>query len=280
MMDQFALAHEIPIRLGFFFGIFTVVAVWETLMPRRPLALRRTSRWTANLGLVVLNTVMLRLLLPMAAVGMALYANEQGFGVLSYLELPYWLAFVFAVIALDLTMYLQHVMVHAIPLLWRLHRVHHADLDVDVTTGARFHPIEVIVSMLIKLSAIAFLGAPAGAVITFEILLNGLAMFNHGNVRIAPAFDRALRWFVVTPDMHRIHHSIERDETNSNFGFNVPWWDRIFGTYREHPRAGHDQMALGIPTYREPRRCDRLWSMLAMPFWSRPRDQSAPRRAA
>jgi sterol desaturase/sphingolipid hydroxylase (fatty acid hydroxylase superfamily) len=278
-MEPFVTTDEILIRLGFFFGIFALVAVSEVLAPRRRLTTNKGARWLANLGLVLLNTVVLRLVLPAAAVGMALYASEQGFGLLNEMALPYWLAFVIALLVLDLTMYLQHVMVHAVPLLWRLHRVHHADLDVDVTTGARFHPIEVVVSMLIKMSVIALIGAPAAAVIVFEVLLNGLAMFNHGNINIPAAVDRILRWFVVTPDMHRVHHSIEQDEANTNFGFNLSLWDRVFATYRAQPRGGHAGMTLGITGYREPSQADRLWGMLAMPFIGRVQEYAINRRA-
>lgn len=279
-MDELAVAYEAPIRLGFFLGVFALVALAETLAPRRKLAVSRSVRWVANLGLVALNTVVLRLLLPAAAVAMAVFAREQGFGLLNFYVLPTWAAFVLAIVTLDLTMYLQHVMVHAVPLLWRLHRVHHADLDVDVTTGARFHPIEVLGSMLIKIAVVALLGAPPGAVIVFEVLLNATAMFNHGNVRIPQAFDRVLRWIVVTPDMHRIHHSIEPDETNTNFGFNLPWWDRIFGTYRLGPRASHERMPLGISSYRHLSQCDRLGGMLLMPFRGDVRAYAITRRVA
>ena len=169
-------------------------------------------------------------------------------------------------ILLDFIVYLQHVMVHAVPMLWRLHRVHHADLDFDVTTGARFHPIEILLSMVIKFAAIAVLGAPPAAVLVFEVLLNGTAMFNHGNVGLPPTLDRVLRWFLVTPDMHRVHHSVEVDETNSNFGFNLSWWDRLFGTYREQPRAGQTEMVIGLKNERDAKVCDRLPAMLMMPF--------------
>jgi sterol desaturase/sphingolipid hydroxylase (fatty acid hydroxylase superfamily) len=279
-MDELAVTHEVPVRLGFFFGVFAIMAVSEALAPRRVLSVSKRARWLANLGLVVLNTAVLRLLLPAAAVAMALYAHEQGLGLLNYLAPPYWLAFAITLVILDLTMYLQHVLVHAVPVLWRLHRVHHADLDMDVTTGARFHPLEVILSMGIKLGVIVVLGAPAGAVIVFEVLLNGLAMFNHANVEVPLAVDRVLRWFVVTPDMHRVHHSIEADEANTNFGFNLPWWDRLFATYRAEPRGGHERMTLGIAGYRELSQCDRLWGMLVMPFIGRAREYGVTRPAA
>ena len=260
------MQYEVPIRLGFFFGILGLMAVWEIISPRRVLAVSKLLRWTNNLGLVVLNTVILRLLFPAAAVGLAAFATASGWGVFNYFAVPYWLAVIASVVALDFIIYLQHVMVHAVPVLWRLHRVHHADLDFDVTTGARFHPIEIILSMLIKFATISVLGPPVLAVVIFEVILNATAMFNHGNVRIPLALDHLLRWIVVTPDMHRVHHSVEDDEANSNFGFNLPWWDRLFGTYRDQPRAGHTLMTIGIKTFRDTRRCARLPGMLMLPF--------------
>jgi len=182
------------------------------------------------------------------------------------------------VVLLDFFIWLQHVMVHAVPLLWRLHRVHHADRDIDVTTGARFHTLEIILSMGIKFAVIVLIGPPVVAVVIFEVLLNATAMFNHGNVRIPERVDRVLRWFVVTPDMHRVHHSVEDDETNSNFGFNLPWWDRLFGTYRAQPRAGHEQMTIGIRTFQDNMHCTWLWGLLWSPFIGRITDYAINRR--
>jgi sterol desaturase/sphingolipid hydroxylase (fatty acid hydroxylase superfamily) len=278
-MKEFILSNEISIRLGFFFGIFAVMAIWELLTPKRILTASKTIRWGNNLGLVVLNSVFLRLLLPVTAVGMAAFAARQGWGVLNYIELPWWLAVLVSVIVMDMVIYLQHVMVHAVPILWRLHRVHHADLDFDVTTGARFHPIEIFLSMFIKFATIAVLGPPLVAVVIFEVLLNATAMFNHGNVRLPRQLDRVLRWLVVTPDMHRVHHSVEDDETNSNFGFSLPWWDRLFGTYRAQPRAGHEAMTIGIHGYREARLVSWLPGMLALPFIGKVSDYVINRRS-
>jgi len=268
-LDTFVQMHEAAIRLGFFLGIFAVMALWEVLVPRRALSVSKTVRWANNLGLVALNTVFLRLLFPAAAVGMAAIAEEHGWGLLNHFLVPFWVAVPVAVIAMDFVIWLQHVMVHAVPALWRLHRVHHADLDYDLTTGARFHPIEIILSMLIKLATVMVLGPPVVAVILFEVILNGMAMFNHGNVRLPLALDRALRALVVTPDMHRVHHSVEDDEANSNFGFNLSWWDRLFGTYRDQPRGGHEGMRIGIHKYREPREVSWLPGLLALPFRGR-----------
>ena len=265
-MDTFLQTYEAALRLGSFIGIFAVMALWELLAPRRVLTVGKAIRWANNLGLVALNTLLLRLLFPAAAVGMAALANDQGWGLLNHFQVPAWLAVAVAVIALDFVIWLQHVMVHAIPALWRLHRVHHADPDYDVTTGSRFHPLEIILSMLIKFATITLLGPPAAAVIIFEVLLNATAMFNHGNVRLPTKLDRILRWFVVTPDMHRVHHSIEDDETNSNFGFNLPWWDRLFGTYRDQPRGGHEGMTVGIRGYNQPRDVSWLPGMIVLPF--------------
>jgi sterol desaturase/sphingolipid hydroxylase (fatty acid hydroxylase superfamily) len=268
-VDSFVQAHEAAIRLGIFIGIFAIMAVWEVLTPRRALSLSKTLRWTNNIGLVVLNTALLRLLFPAAAVGMAAFAAERGWGLLNHFAVPFWLAVPLAVVAMDLVIWLQHVMVHAVPALWRLHRVHHADLDYDLTTGARFHPIEIVLSMLIKLATLAVLGPPVVAVILFEVILNGMALFNHGNVRLPAGLDRVLRWLVVTPDMHRVHHSVEDDEANSNFGFNLSIWDRLLGTYRDQPRGGHQGMTIGIHGYRDPRQVSWLPGLLALPFRGR-----------
>lgn len=265
-MDTFIATHEAAIRLGAFFGIFVLMALWELRAPRRALTVSKALRWGSNLGLVVLNTILLRLLFPAAAVGLAATAAAQGWGLLNHYQVPFWVAAPLAVIAMDLAIWVQHVLVHAVPALWRLHRVHHADLDYDLTTGARFHPLEIVLSMLIKFAVILVLGPPVVAVILFEVILNGMAMFNHGNVGLPAKVDRWVRWAFVTPDMHRVHHSVEADETNSNFGFNLSWWDRLFGTYREAPRAGHLDMIIGIDDHRDPREVDSLPGMLALPF--------------
>jgi sterol desaturase/sphingolipid hydroxylase (fatty acid hydroxylase superfamily) len=264
--NEWALGYEPVIRLGAFFGVFALMAVWETAAPRRARLLPRRVRWLHNLALLVLNSVIVRLLFPVAAVGFAVLAAKHGWGLLNAFEVPFWWAFALSVIALDCAIYLQHVMFHAVPLLWRLHRVHHADADVDVTTGARFHPIEILLSMLIKFAAIAVLGAPAAAVLAFEVLLNGTAMFNHANLRLPGAADRFLRWMLVTPEMHRIHHSIEAQETNSNFGFNLPWWDRLFGTYRARARLPQESMAIGVKGLTGSDLAVKLTGLLAIPF--------------
>ena len=265
-INEMILQNEMLIRLGFFFGIFALMAIWEVAAPRRALTISKTVRWANNLGLVFLNSFILRLMFPAAAVGMAAFADEQGWGVFNYYDVPPVIAVVAAVVVMDFVIYLQHVMVHAVPALWRLHRVHHADLDFDVTTGARFHPIEIILSMLIKFATIAVLGPPVVAVVIFEVVLNATAMFNHSNVRLPIGLDRVVRWIVVTPDMHRVHHSVEDDEANSNFGFNLPWWDRLFGTYKDQPRSGHENMSIGIHTYRDPKLVSLLHGMLWLPF--------------
>jgi len=263
--ESFLLGNEPVVRLGLFLGVFSAMALWEFALPRRRLRESKSTRWTNNLLLVALNTIVLRVLFPTTAVGLAVVVGGSGTGLLNHFEVPYPVAVVLSILILDLVIYLQHLMFHAVPALWRLHRMHHADLDFDVTTGARFHPIEIALSMLIKFAAIALLGPPAVAVLVFEVVLNATAMFNHANVRIHPAWDRALRWIVVTPDMHRVHHSVDAPETNSNFGFNLPWWDRLFGTYRSQPAAGHEQMTIGIAQFRTGRD---LWldRMLAIPF--------------
>jgi sterol desaturase/sphingolipid hydroxylase (fatty acid hydroxylase superfamily) len=257
------MAHEPFIRLAVFLGVFTAVAIWESLSPRRKLDTSKNLRWISNISVTLIGTAVVRGLFPVLAVTFA--ANESTMGLLHQIPLPFFVRVVIGVLALDLIIYGQHVMFHSIPLLWRLHMMHHADLDMDVTTGLRFHPVEIVLSMGIKLAAILLVGPPVLAVILFEILLNATSMFNHGNIRMEAGLDSLLRLFVVTPDMHRVHHSVVILETNSNFGFNLPWWDRLFGTYRAQPAAGHDDMVLGLSQFRNPQRLTLPW-LLALPF--------------
>ncbi len=264
-MSNFILAHEPAVRLSAFLGILIAMAIWEAAAPRRVRVVSRRVRWPSNLGLVALNTMLLRLTIPVAAVGVAALGQQRGWGLLNNVVLPGWGRIVIAILALDLAIYLQHVMFHAVPALWRLHRMHHADLDFDVTTGARFHPIEILLSMGLKLAVVGALGAPPVAVLVFEVVLNATAMFNHGNVGVPERLDRIFRWIVVTPDMHRVHHSVVPRETNSNFGFNLPWWDRLFGTYCAQPAAGHEGMTIGLDRFRDPGQL-RLDRMLMQPF--------------
>lgn len=246
------MTDEQTIRLAFFFGVLTVVAVWEVIAPRRTLTDSKGRRWLVNLSLVVIDTAVVRFILPVLPVGLALIAQERGWGILNNVILPSWSKIALAVVALDLIIYLQHVLFHFLPILWRLHRVHHTDLDIDVTTGNRFHPIEIVISIGIKLAAVLLIGPPAFAVIIFEVALNATFLFNHGNIRFPEIVDRWLRLVVVTPDMHRVHHSIIPRETNSNFGFSLPWWDRLCGTYRPQPEQGHIAMSIGLKEFRDP----------------------------
>lgn len=255
-MQAFILAHEPVIRLSFFGAMLITMAVFEALWPRRARNHSRWLRWPNNLGITFLNTMLARILFPVSAVAFALSLETRGIGLLAWSGLPAPLALVLGVILLDLAIYAQHVVLHLVPALWRLHRMHHADLDFDVTTGSRFHPLEILLSMLFKLAMVTVLGAPALAVLIFEVLLNATSIFNHSNLAIPLAMDRALRLVLVTPDMHRVHHSINIRETNSNYGFNLPWWDRLFGTYRDQPEQGHQAMQIGIEQFRAPRE---LW---------------------
>ncbi len=273
------MSGEALIRLSAFLGILAAMALWESAVPRRMRSVSRTTRWPGNLGVVVLNTLAVRLVLPVAAVRLAFVTAVRGWGLLHQLSLPAWLAILSSVALLDLAIYLQHVMFHAVPVLWRVHRMHHADLDFDVTTGVRFHPVEILLSMAIKLGVVAALGPPAVAVVIFEVLLNATSMFNHSNVLVPTPVDRVLRWFLVTPDMHRVHHSILVQETNSNFGFNLPWWDRLLGTYRPQPAEGHGSMTIGIEQFRDPREL-RLDRMLLQPFRGEVGDYPINRTAA
>lgn len=259
------MPHEPTIRLVFFVGVLLAMAIWEVMAPRRPLSQSKPLRWLSNLGLVAVSTIAVRLTFALGAVGVALVAQQRGWGLFNNVDLPRWLAVTLAVLALDFVIYLQHVMFHAVPLFWRLHMVHHADLDFDVTTGLRFHTLEILLSMGIKIATIILLGAPAVAVLIFEVLLNATSMFNHSNVRMPLGVDRILRLVVVTPDMHRVHHSSIARETNSNFGFNLPWWDYLLGTYRAQPSQGHEAMQIGLTQFRD-RRVEWLHWMLLLPF--------------
>ncbi len=268
------MQHESIIRLAFFFGVLVVMASWEAVAPRRKLSVGRGIRWLTNLSLVVINILVGRLVFALGAVGVALVAEERGWGLFNNVDVPRWLVVVLSVVALDFIIYLQHVMFHAVPTLWRLHMVHHADRDIDVTTGTRFHTIEILISLGIKVSAILLLGVPALGVLVFEVILNATAMFNHSNVRLPLAVDRVLRLFVVTPDMHRVHHSVIVRETNSNFGFNLPWWDFLMGTYRSQPAEGHDGMEIGLAQFRGNRATSWLHWLLLLPFFGDRGNQS------
>lgn len=252
-MSDMLLNAEAAIRLAAFLGILVAMMLWEPSAPRRRQEIPRVLRWTNNLGLVVLDTVILRLTFPILAVGLAVIGDEKGWGLFNNIDAPGWVAILVSVLVLDLAIYLQHVLFHAVPGLWRLHRMHHADLEFDATTGLRFHPVEIVMSMGIKLAVVAALGPPAVAVLIFEVLLNGTALFNHANIDLPRRVDRWLRLIVVTPDMHRVHHSIDPRETNSNYGFNLPWWDRLLGTYVAQPAKGHNGMEIGIEQFRTPR---------------------------
>jgi sterol desaturase/sphingolipid hydroxylase (fatty acid hydroxylase superfamily) len=254
------LKAEPLLRLGVYLSVFALMAVWEAIGPRRPRALRRVKRWPGNIGISLVDALLTRLVAPAGAVGFALLANARNWGALCQINLPTWIEGLIAFVVLDLAIYVQHRVFHAVPVLWRLHRMHHADVELDVTSGARFHPAEILLSLGIKFAVVTALGAPALAVLLFEIVLNATAMFNHSNVRMPVFVEGVLRCLVVTPDMHRVHHSMLRRETDSNFGFNFPWWDRLFGTYRHEPDAGHEGMALGLEEFRDPRelRLDRL----------------------
>jgi sterol desaturase/sphingolipid hydroxylase (fatty acid hydroxylase superfamily) len=274
MVDTLMI-QEPQIRFGIFAAVLLGMVLWEFAAPRRPQRIHRWHRWPSNLLIVALDTVLVRLIFPLAAVGAAAGAAEQGWGLFNMIAVPMWLALTASVVALDVVIYFQHRLFHAVPMLWRLHRMHHTDLEFDVTTGLRFHPLEILISMGIKIAAVTALGAPPLAVMIFEVVLNASSMFNHGNVRLPVWFDRWLRLLLVTPDMHRVHHSIIRGETNSNFGFNLAWWDRLFGTYRDQPAAGHLGMTIGIEEFREEGDL-RLDRMLIQPFRSgRPKENAS-----
>ncbi len=278
--DLGGTARETAVRLTTFFAVLLLMMLWEYLAPRRHWRARRGVRWVSNLSLVALNTAAVRLLLPLTAVLLAEIAARREWGVLNVVAWPAAVEFAIGLLALDFAIYLQHVMFHSVPLFWRLHRVHHADLDIDATTGVRFHSVEILLSMGIKMGVVLMLGPSPWCVVTFEALLNATSMFNHANVRMPPGVDRVLRRLVVTPDMHRVHHSVIREETNSNFGFNLPWWDWICGTYRAQPAAGHEEMTIGLNELRDEHRTSPLHRILLMPFIRTVRDAGSGREGA
>lgn len=255
--------NEGMVRLGAFLGVAVALALWESLAPRLERPALRGLRWPANLGLVALSTALIRLLFPVLPVGLAAWAAERGWGLFNLLPVPWWFAGALAILLLDMAIYGQHVASHRLRWFWRLHRVHHADTVLDLTTAVRFHPVEMLLSLAWKLALVLALGPPAWAVLTFELLLNALPMFNHANIRL-PA-DGIVRLLLVTPDMHRVHHSTDLREANTNFGFCFPWWDWLFGTYQAQPKAGHEGMAIGLAIFRD-RSWAGLWGLLRMPF--------------
>jgi sterol desaturase/sphingolipid hydroxylase (fatty acid hydroxylase superfamily) len=269
----------IAVRVGAYAAVFAVMALWEWWAPRRKLTAGRAPRWTGNLGILAVDIVAVRLLVPTTVVGVALVAAEEGWGLFPLVGLPYWASVMAGVIALDLVIYTQHVVFHYVPWLWRLHRMHHADVDIDVTTGVRFHPLEILLSLGIKIVAVLALGVPAFAVLVFEVLLNATSMFNHSNVKLPRWLDRAARWIVVTPQMHHVHHSAERAETDSNYGFNLPWWDRLFGTYRAEPKAGEKNIVIGLPDFRDASE-SRITRLITQPFRSDKSGRAPQKRAS
>jgi len=264
-IQHFITTHEATLRLGVFVGILGLMALVELILPKRRLVAPKGLRWALNLGLVVVNALVLRLLFPVLAAGLALEAARRGWGLFNRLDWPPALEFVIAVVALDFIIYVQHRLFHVVPLFWRIHRMHHVDRDIDVTTGLRFHPFEIVLSMVIKLGAVVALGPTAAAVILFEIILNGMAMFNHGNIRLPQRLDAVLRALVVTPDMHRVHHSVRAAEYNRNFGFNLSLWDRLFASYRARPADGHKAMTIGQTDY-QGRAAESFPGLLWLPF--------------
>lgn len=260
-----ATALEPLVRPGIFLGVFLIMAIWEVVAPCRDLVRPKLTRWSNNLGLFLVDVAVVRIVLPMTVVAYAIWIESLDIGLLNWLDAPLWLALPLAVIALDLVIYWQHVAFHMIPVFWRFHRLHHADTDFDVTTALRFHPVEILLSVVVKVVAVTILGAPALAVLVFEVILNACAQFTHGNIRLPAKVDAALRTLFVTPDMHRVHHSVHIEETNSNYGFNLSIWDKLFKTYIPQPRDGQTGMAIGLHEFRNDRE---MWldRLLTHPF--------------
>ena len=265
-MSNYLISNQSEIRISCFLTILVVQLLWELIAPRRMLVVSKSYRWKNNLSLVFFNSVALNIIIPISATSVALKVANHGFGLINYWHLSAWWVIVLSIMLLDFAIYLQHIIFHTIPLLWKIHQVHHADLDIDVTTGVRFHTLEIILSMLIKFAVIILLGVPAIAVVIFEIILNITAMFNHSNIKLPVKIDRLLRYCLVTPDMHRVHHSVLLKETNSNFGFNVPWWDYLFATYQAQPKLGHLKMIIGLNYLQNSKATQSFYRMLIMPF--------------
>jgi len=264
-MEEFILEHEQTLRLSVFVGLLATMGLWELASPRRAPAFSKGRRWITNLAFSLLNSLMLRFFVPVLAVGTAVWAQDNTIGLFNIIHLSHPLEWLIAILLLDLLIYGQHVLFHFVPVFWRLHKVHHADPDIDSSTAIRVHPVEILLSMFIKLGAVLLLGVAPLAVIVFEIVLNATALFNHGNVRIPSSVDAVLRRFLVTPDMHRVHHSVIVKETNSNFGFNLSVWDRLFGTYRADPEKGHLDMEIGLAEFRNDAPTKLVWSLI-LPF--------------
>ena len=264
-MQTFILENASQIRLGSFLGIFVVMAIYEIAATKKTRVAPKGRRWAINLGLTVINTILLRILIPAGAVGAALWASRAGWGLFNNIPIPPITAGVTSIMLLDMLIYWQHVAFHIMPMGWRLHMMHHTDLDLDVTSGARFHPLEILISMLIKMAAVIILGIPAWSVVLFEVILNGMAMFNHSNVRMPLWLDRILRTILVTPDMHRVHHSVIKKETNSNYGFNLSIWDKMFSSYIPQPKEGHEGMTIGLANFQDFSKLG-LMGIIALPF--------------
>ncbi|MGP8304970.1 sterol desaturase family protein [Vibrio sp. YIC-376] len=273
-MTETAFNDPSWLRLSCFIGVLLICTLWEIKLPRKTLTVSRTFRWVNNLSLVALNSVIVALIMPIAAFQAAVIVSDNQWGVFHLMSVPIWLNIPLSVVLLDFVIYMQHIVFHRIPFLWQIHRMHHADLDIDVTTGARFHPIEIVISMVVKIGAVCVLGVSPIAIVIFEIVLNASAMFNHSNARLALPVDAWLRKVIVTPDMHRVHHSVIPRETHSNFGFFLSVWDRLFGTYRAQPELGHDHVVIGLPDIRDEQE-QRLDKLITQPFRYRAKDNKS-----
>ncbi|HHL42504.1 MAG TPA: sterol desaturase family protein [Hellea balneolensis] len=262
---DFVQSHETEIRLSVFVGVLAAMIGLETVFERKKRVEPRLLRWATNLGIVVIYTIVLRLIFPVAAMGTAVYAQAHGYGLLNLVALPIWGHILLSAVVLDLAVYFQHIASHKVGIFWKFHQVHHADRDIDATTGIRFHPVEIVLSMLYKMLVVLALGPHVVGVFIFEVVLNGSAMFNHANIRLPLWLDKIVRTVFVTPDMHRVHHSIYREETDSNYGFNLSIWDRIFRTYIPNPKDGHEKMVIGLPMYQDHKPSNLVWC-LALPF--------------
>ncbi|MCP4184667.1 MAG: sterol desaturase family protein [Hyphomicrobiales bacterium] len=261
-MGEFQITDIRPV---IFVGLLFGFGIIEFLLPRRTLKPIKTKRWITNLLIIFIDSMLVKLLFKSAAIGVAVWAEVNGYGLFNVIEAPYWLAFGLSFAVLDFSIWLTHVVSHKIPILWKIHRMHHSDVDIDASTGIRFHPFEIVLSMCWKFLVVLALGAPVLSVLIFEVVLNGGALFNHSNIKIPLKIDRILRWIIVTPDMHRVHHSVISREYNSNYGFNLSIWDKIFSTYVDQPEKGHREMTIGLPDWQDEKPARLDWTLM-VPF--------------
>ncbi len=264
--NEYIIANEPIIRLSFFVSILLLMSLFEYIIPKKELLLSKFKRWSNNISIIVVNSFLLKFIFASSIITISIYTTENKIGLLNLFEISFFFSVILSIILLDLIIYFQHRLFHKIDFFWKFHKVHHSDMDFDVTTGLRFHPIEIIISMLIKMISVFIIGVPIIAIVIFEIILSSLSMFNHSNIKLPAILDKRLRYFIVTPDMHRIHHSIHNEELNSNYGFNISLWDRIFSSYTNKPKNGYEKMTIGLKEFYDENKTVSILNILSLPF--------------